>query len=112
VPALVLIRFLQTFRAHVGPVYRATWGPDSRLLITASEDSTIKLWRVKVRGADTFPPCPFSCVRAHPRPCGPWSQDQKLLKDLPGHEGSVFAVDWAPNGYLPVPRGFPASLLC
>ena len=43
------IRFIGTFRAHVGPVFRATWAPDSRLLITASEDSTIKLWKVKVR---------------------------------------------------------------
>lgn len=41
-------RFIRTFRGHVGPVYRATWGPDSRMFITASEDSTIKLWKTKV----------------------------------------------------------------
>eukprot|EP00730_Choanoeca_flexa_P014756 TRINITY_DN656_c0_g1_i1.p1 TRINITY_DN656_c0_g1~~TRINITY_DN656_c0_g1_i1.p1 ORF type:complete len:499 (+),score=85.34 TRINITY_DN656_c0_g1_i1:77-1498(+) len=75
--------FLQTFRAHVGPVYRCTWGPDSRLLITASEDSTIKLWNVK---------------------------SHKLLKDLPGHEGSVFAVDWAPNGEMVASGGADKAL--
>jgi ribosome assembly protein 4 len=41
-------RFIGTARAHVGPVYRLTWSGDSRLLITASEDSTIKLWDAKV----------------------------------------------------------------
>lgn len=27
-------------------------------------------------------------------------QTQRLVTDLPGHEGSVFAVDWAPNGWV------------
>ena len=36
-------------RGHAGPVYRLTWAGDSRLLVTASEDSTMKLWDAKVR---------------------------------------------------------------
>jgi ribosome assembly protein 4 len=41
------------------------------MLITASEDSTLKLWSMKT---------------------------YKMVVELPGHSGSVFAVDWAPNG--------------
>ena len=51
----MLFRFIGTFRAHVGPVFRATWAPDSRLVITASEDSTIKLWKTKVRAREAEP---------------------------------------------------------
>ena len=41
------------------------------MLVTGSEDSTMKLWRVQTR---------------------------EMVADLPGHAGSVFACDWAPNG--------------
>ena len=42
-------RFLGTLRGHVGAVYRLVWSGDSRLGVTASEDSTIKLWDAHVR---------------------------------------------------------------
>ncbi|CAE6413580.1 unnamed protein product [Rhizoctonia solani] len=35
-------KFVATLRGHVGPVYRLTWSADSRLLVSASKDSTIK----------------------------------------------------------------------
>ena len=28
-----------------------------------------------------------------------------MVEDLPGHAGSVFAVDWAPNGWVICPGG-------
>ena len=52
-------------------MFRLTWSPDSRYIVTASEDSTLKLWSMK-----TF----------------------KMIAELPGHSGSVYACDWAPNG--------------
>ncbi|MCL7050428.1 hypothetical protein MKW94_008575, partial [Papaver nudicaule] len=47
------------------------WSADSRLLLSGSKDSTLKVWDI---------------------------QKQKLKQDLPGHEDEVFAVDWSPDG--------------
>jgi WD40 repeat protein len=64
VPLILFSRFIGTLRAHVGPVYRVTWSSDSRLLVSGSEDSTIKLWDVKVRH-----PCLCACLGVVTR-CG------------------------------------------
>ncbi|OHT16794.1 WD repeat protein [Tritrichomonas foetus] len=56
---------------HVGPVYRLAWSADARKLISASSDTTLKVWSITT---------------------------QKLIADLPGHEDEVYAVDWSPAG--------------
>ena len=56
---------------HINSVYRLAWSADSRLLISASADTTLKLWDIR---------------------------QQKLLRDLPGHADVVYAVDWAQAG--------------
>jgi WD40 repeat protein len=38
-----LIRFVATLRGHVGAVYRLAWSADSRQLVSASKDSTLKV---------------------------------------------------------------------
>lgn len=40
-------RFIASLRGHVCPVYQVCWSSDSRLLISASKDSTIKIWDLK-----------------------------------------------------------------
>ena len=35
--------FVATLRAHVGPVYQLAWSSDSRLLVSGSKDSTLKV---------------------------------------------------------------------
>ena len=35
--------FVATFRGHVGPVYQVAWSADSRLLVSGSKDSTLKV---------------------------------------------------------------------
>ncbi len=35
--------FVATFRGHVGPVYQIAWASDSRLLVSGSKDSTLKV---------------------------------------------------------------------
>jgi ribosome assembly protein 4 len=52
-------------------VYQLCFSSDSRMLISASRDSTLKIWDLKTR---------------------------KLKLDLPGHSDEVFAVDWSPTG--------------
>ncbi len=47
------------------------FSPDSRLLVSGSKDTTLKVWDVASR---------------------------KLKEDLPGHRDEVYAVDWSPDG--------------
>ncbi|KAL9099754.1 MAG: hypothetical protein Q9163_004785 [Psora crenata] len=63
--------FITTLRGHVGPVYMSCFSPDSRMLVSGSKDTTLKVWDVR-RG--------------------------KLKEDLPGHRDEVFAVDWSADG--------------
>ena len=56
---------MATLRGHVQRVFQVAWSADCRLLVSAGEDSTIKLWSVATR---------------------------KLLHDLPGHADAVSLV--------------------
>jgi ribosome assembly protein 4 len=58
-------------RGHVGPVYQIAWSADSRMVVSASKDSTLKVWSARTK---------------------------KIELDLPGHEDEVYAVDWSPVG--------------
>lgn len=62
---------MATLRGHVAPVYQCAFSADSRLLVSSSKDSTLKVWDVRTG---------------------------KLHTDLPGHQDEVFAVDWSPDG--------------
>lgn len=55
-------RYLMSLRGHVGSVYQVAWSADSRLLVSGSSDSTLKVWDVKTG---------------------------KLNMDLPGHADEV-----------------------
>ncbi|KAI7725242.1 hypothetical protein M8C21_014638 [Ambrosia artemisiifolia] len=39
-------KFVAAFRGHVGPVYQISWSADSRLLLSGSKDSTLKVFAV------------------------------------------------------------------
>jgi ribosome assembly protein 4 len=58
-------KFLGSCFGHVGAVYQVAWSSDSRLLVSASKDSTVKVWDAKTR---------------------------KLAMDLPGHADEVQPV--------------------
>ena len=55
----------------MGPVYMSCFSADSRLLVSGSKDTTLKVWDVA---------------------------SGKLKENLPGHLDEVFAVDWSPDG--------------
>jgi ribosome assembly protein 4 len=65
-------RFISSLRGHVGAVYQCCFSADSRLLVSSSKDTTLKVWDVRTG---------------------------KLAMDLPGHLDEVFAVDWSPDGH-------------
>ncbi|KAI9573887.1 WD40-repeat-containing domain protein [Boletus coccyginus] len=60
-------KFVATLRGHVGPVYRLAWSADSRMVVSASKDHTVKIWDLKT---------------------------YKLKNDLPGHTDEVYCVDF------------------
>lgn len=66
-------RFIATLRGHVQAVYQISFSSDSRLLVSGSADSTVKVWDLRKK---------------------------KLFNDLPGHSDEVFAVDWSPDGQM------------
>lgn len=62
---LICSRYLISLRGHVGSVYQVAWSADSRLLVSGSSDSTIKVWDIKTG---------------------------KLNMDLPGHADEVISA--------------------
>uniref|UniRef100_M4B9A3 Uncharacterized protein n=1 Tax=Hyaloperonospora arabidopsidis (strain Emoy2) TaxID=559515 RepID=M4B9A3_HYAAE len=39
-------KFVTTLTGHVGAVYQVCWSSDTRLIVTASKDSTVKVWEL------------------------------------------------------------------
>lgn len=60
--SLLCTRYLTSLRGHVSAVYQIAWSADSRLLVSGSSDSTLKVWDAKTK---------------------------KLAIDLPGHADEV-----------------------
>lgn len=59
---LLCPRYLTALRGHVSAVYQIAWSADSRLLVSGSSDSTLKVWDAETK---------------------------KLAIDLPGHADEV-----------------------
>jgi WD40 repeat protein len=71
-PRLILVGF------HGGPVWQAQFSPDSRYLITASEDETARVWQVR---------------------------DAKPIGSPLRHDGAVLAAAFSPDGRAAVTAG-------
>lgn len=59
----IIFRFIVSLIGHVEAVYQICWSADSRLLVSCSRDSTLKVWDI---------------------------HNKKLKFDLPGHADEVF----------------------
>jgi WD40 repeat protein len=42
----LMYRFIANLRGHVAAVYRVAWSADSRMLVSASKDTTLKVGRL------------------------------------------------------------------
>ena len=71
-----IIRFKASLRGHVGAVYQVCWSSDSRMLVSGSKDSTVKLWDLATN---------------------------KLKVDMPGHADEVYRYPSHPIPSHPIP---------
>lgn len=93
------------------------WSSDSRLFVSGSKDSTLKVrtgrghireglhggraWRSRRGMTHTgrAPEAPALRPEAPPPDKQVWEvRSRKLKVDLPGHADEVFTVDWSPDG--------------
>jgi len=100
------------FVGHSGPVYSTSWSPDSRFLISGSEDSTVRLWSLQTQTnlvcykghnypvwSVDFSRLGFYFVSAsHDRTARLWSCDHIYpLRIFAGHTSDVDVVKFHPN---------------
>jgi ribosome assembly protein 4 len=71
----------------VAAVYRVSWSADSRMLVSASKDSTLKVcYAIIVRA---------QLIELSLSTCQIWNlKTYKLRVDLPGHTDEVYCVDF------------------
>ncbi|KAI6655939.1 Transcription initiation factor TFIID subunit 5-like isoform X1 [Oopsacas minuta] len=104
---------VQVLLGHTGPVFSTCFSPDSSLLISASEDGTVRLWSLHTftqlvcyRGhvfpvwSVEFSPLGFYFASSsHDTTLRIWSTDQILpVRVLAGHYSDVDVCKFHPNG--------------
>lgn len=98
---------------HVQDVYLVAWSIDSRLLVSGSKDSTLKLWslaEVRRWGQEAVVQKSKAKRSKVDKDEGgekkqPHQRKRHILHDLPGHADAVYALDWSPDGQRVVSGG-------
>jgi WD40 repeat protein/Flp pilus assembly protein TadD len=99
---------LLTLTGHTGPVRTVSFSPDNRQLASAADDETVRVWEVATGrelyhcpgdSAVCFNPTGQHLARAHKDVVKIWSAatGEEYLT-LKGHNGSVRAVHYSPDG--------------
>lgn len=88
-----------SLRGHVSSVYQVAWSADSRLLVSGSSDSTLKVWDVKTGKLNMDLPGHADEVRAARGAACLRFAGQVIAPFTPlSCCAQVYAVDWSPDG--------------
>ncbi|CAN6459305.1 unnamed protein product [Victoria cruziana] len=100
------------FQGHGGPIYSAAFSPLEDFILTASADSTVRLWSTKLKAnlvcykghnypvwdVQFSPAGPYFASSSHDRTARIWSMDRiQPLRIMAGHLSDVDCVQWHAN---------------
>ncbi len=98
---------------HISPIFAVDISPDGELIVTGTEDRTVKLWKTDGTLLNTFikhqaavwdvtfsPNSQLIASASRDQTIKLWNRDGKFLNTFTGHQDEVLGVAFSPNGQL------------